>query len=348
MSFNHNDTIHLGNYEEFLILYMDNELNESERKMVEEFLSAHPDLQSELDILMSTKLPTESFTIYKDELMSHSMKLSSVDEELLLYIDNELSIDRKKAVELEINSNKDYALQHQLLLQTKLNRSEIISYPNKSELYHNTRRVAYLKTWMRVAVAVVVFAGTALWYFNSPSPKQVTPAILKAPELAIKKIVEKPANEQQQSAQTNSEAKKSIKIPFAETKNSTAVIKTKKVQEKVEKKDPSDHSNEIAYTEKEKNRVDVIDAHISISSTLGSVVQDISKPLNKSIVTSEDPGSLNGEVTVATLKPGDARKEGSVKGFLRKATRIIEKRTGINPANDDGELLIGAVAVKLR
>src|SRR5438270_13618660 len=114
MSFNHNDTIHLGNYEEFLILYMDNELNEQQRIMVEEFLSAHPDLQSELDILMSTKLPTDSISINKNELMSHHMKLSSVDEELLLYIDNELSSDRKKTVELEINSNKDYALQHQV------------------------------------------------------------------------------------------------------------------------------------------------------------------------------------------------------------------------------------------
>jgi hypothetical protein len=41
-------------------------------------------------------------------------------------------------------------------------------------------------------------------------------------------------------------------------------------------------------------------------------------------------------------------KKGSVKGFLRKATRMIEKRTGIDATNDDGRLLIGAVALKLK
>jgi hypothetical protein len=40
-------------------------------------------------------------------------------------------------------------------------------------------------------------------------------------------------------------------------------------------------------------------------------------------------------------------KKGSVRGFLRKATRFIERRTGINPTNEDDELLIGAIAIKL-
>jgi hypothetical protein len=40
-------------------------------------------------------------------------------------------------------------------------------------------------------------------------------------------------------------------------------------------------------------------------------------------------------------------KKGSVRGFLRKASRFIERRTGINPVNEDDELLIGAIAIKL-
>jgi hypothetical protein len=42
------------------------------------------------------------------------------------------------------------------------------------------------------------------------------------------------------------------------------------------------------------------------------------------------------------------RRGGSVKGFLRKATRFIERRTGVATTNDDDELLIGAVAIKLK
>jgi hypothetical protein len=49
MSFKQNDTndnnmIHLGNYEEFFILYLDNELTDGQNKMVEEFLVQHPGL----------------------------------------------------------------------------------------------------------------------------------------------------------------------------------------------------------------------------------------------------------------------------------------------------------------
>ena len=40
-------------------------------------------------------------------------------------------------------------------------------------------------------------------------------------------------------------------------------------------------------------------------------------------------------------------KKSSVKGFLRRATRFIERTTNISTTNEDNELLIGAVAVKL-
>jgi hypothetical protein len=43
-----------------------------------------------------------------------------------------------------------------------------------------------------------------------------------------------------------------------------------------------------------------------------------------------------------------ANRKGSFKGFLRKATRVIEKRTGIDPTNGDGDLLIGVVAINLK
>jgi hypothetical protein len=44
-----------------------------------------------------------------------------------------------------------------------------------------------------------------------------------------------------------------------------------------------------------------------------------------------------------------SQKSGSLRGFLRKATRVIEKRTGIaSTSDDDGEILIGALAVKVK
>src|SRR6476469_7899982 len=123
MSSKHNDTnstIHLGNYEEFFILYMDNELTSEQMNMVDAFLVIHPDLRGEFEMLMSTKLPSEEFNIIKDELYADNMQSSSVGEDLLSYIDNELDAEKTKIVELELAANTDYRLQHAVLLQTKL------------------------------------------------------------------------------------------------------------------------------------------------------------------------------------------------------------------------------------
>ena len=100
------------------------------------------------------------------------MRLSTVDEELLLYVDNELTAQEKKVVELELKANKDYQLQHDLLMKAKLPASEKIVYPNKKELYRKEEtRVVLFRPWMRVAAAVVVIAMAGVLYFtNSNSP----------------------------------------------------------------------------------------------------------------------------------------------------------------------------------
>ena len=54
--------------------------------------------------------------------------------------------------------------------------------------------------------------------------------------------------------------------------------------------------------------------------------------------------------TSSTIEEPIAANNGNKKfrGFFRKATRFIERTTKMNPANDDGKLLIGAMAVSLK
>ncbi len=42
------------NYEEWLLLYVDNELSLAERIVVDDFLAANPDLQQELEMLQQS------------------------------------------------------------------------------------------------------------------------------------------------------------------------------------------------------------------------------------------------------------------------------------------------------
>src|SRR5678815_4967560 len=51
--------INRHNYEEFFILYMDNELDSDDRRMVEAFVLQHPDIQEELALLKRSKLEPE-------------------------------------------------------------------------------------------------------------------------------------------------------------------------------------------------------------------------------------------------------------------------------------------------
>src|SRR5688572_24517230 len=100
-----NSIITLDNYEEYFILYMDNELDSHQVQMVKFFLQQHPHLQIELDMLMETKLPVEEVHFDKSSLLSLNMPSTIAEEDLLLFIDGELEDSRKKIVQLELSSN---------------------------------------------------------------------------------------------------------------------------------------------------------------------------------------------------------------------------------------------------
>ena len=63
--------INRHNYEEYFILYMDNELSSDDRRMVEAFIVQHPDLKEELELLQQFKLEPDTAITYngKEELM---------------------------------------------------------------------------------------------------------------------------------------------------------------------------------------------------------------------------------------------------------------------------------------
>jgi hypothetical protein len=354
MSFNQNDnnqTIHLGNYEEFFILYLDNELSEEQVKMVDEFLITHPDLQAEFEILLGTKLPAEDFSFDKHELLAENMKVSSVDEELLLYIDNELTTDQKKRIELEIFANKDYHFQHQLLLKTKLEPSEQIVYPNKEELYHRTeRRIVAFRPWMRIAAAVVVIATAGIVYFNSQSASDAAAA--EQNKLAnIKPVTVPVVKEQNRKPELNSNHNVEGQIALKGTaKKQSPSLSNPTKKDKVEVKEQSSDANMAINTTNQpqadptpqrpvvrKINFDGFDKGITETTAIVNTANVTSSVVPRPTFADASDNSSTAD-----------NRKGSVKGFLRQATRVIEKRTGIDPTNQNGELLIGAVALKLK
>jgi anti-sigma factor RsiW len=353
MSFERNDmnTIHLGNYEEFFILYMDNELSDDQVKMVDAFLLEHPDLRSEFEMLVSTKLPMEEFNFDKNDLLADNMKLSSIDEELLLYIDNELPADKKKRVELELSANKHYQLEHQLLMKTRLDASEAIAYPNKNELYRRTERVISMKVWMRVAAAVVIVAVGGIVYFTNPPSITPTPGAEAAPATGTGV---------QNMAKENTPVTSPITAPLENATNGEIAIGNevnKKETDQIrpqtkERKAETPVENVTAYTT-EPRKEDVIISNPAKPLLVEDKTEKViafnapKEILNSGAVTSVNPNRTTIEGTPDEAGEPENRK-GSLKGFLRKATRMIEKKTGIDPTNGNGDLLIGAVSINLK
>ena len=350
MSFNSNhsnDSINLGNYEEFFILYMDNELNEEQMKMVDDFLLTHPDLQIEFEILMSTKLPSEEFSFNKEDLLSGKMKLSAIDEELLLYIDNELPQDKKKIVELELSSNKDYQLQHEVLLQTKLDASEKIVYPNKKELYRKEERRILFPVWMRVAAIILVIAVMSIFYFNNTSSNPIQPSFAttnnpvktKSSNQQHQTVIPKQTEEQTTIAKNNEEIKQ-VKNDERKTNQQNNIEQNQ--PPKTVDQNLVANNNDIPETPLVQ-RTTSLDASLS-NKAIASLDPSEIKISNHSGVTSVVPVRNTDETATQT----NEGTKGSVRGFLRKATRLIERRTGIGAANDNNELLLGAVAIQLK
>ena len=94
------------NYEEYFILYLDNELSSEDRRQVELFVQDNPDLKTELDLLNQSQLVPDTAIVFsnKEGLMRSTgsntvINISNYGEWLLLYTDNELSPEQKIAVE---------------------------------------------------------------------------------------------------------------------------------------------------------------------------------------------------------------------------------------------------------
>ena len=337
-------------YEEAFLMYVDDELTTEQKAAVEAFAAQHPDLKEELDLLLSTKLPlTDDLpTLDKSFLMADSMKVNSIDENLLLYIDNELPAQQAKAVAQKIKEDKDYSLQHQLLAKTKLDATEKVVYPYKAELYRKTEKRMYANWWRVAAAAVVIlWAGTFDWSGTEDAATNAGPVALQKPApvqqpaTTINNTVEATSNQAAAPATGNNT------IATATQKGPATFAKPAVVQQAA----PVQYAvAEATVAQPEARRVTGIETSVDVKPESPQQI------FSDAVVTSAEPVrtiSTDAHTTTPVPVADDVataghEKGGSLKGFLRKTTRFIERTTSINPVNADDELLIGALAIKVK
>ena len=169
-----------NNYEEFFLLYVDNELSPADRQAVERFVDEHPDLKEEWELLLQCRIsPDEmpSFSGKEELLRSEALSLTNTpihannyEEWFLSYIDDELPPASRQAVIDFVRQHPEKNIELQQLQRTVNTPDPNIVFPNKELLYREegapTRKIAWLP-FARIAAAALILGAVGLLIFRS-------------------------------------------------------------------------------------------------------------------------------------------------------------------------------------
>ncbi len=252
-------TMNRHNYEEFFLMYADNELNTQQRAAVELFVQQNPDLAAELEIMQQIKLQPEDGLVFPDKSSLYKttdvdININNYEEFFFLYIDRELDDKAREKVEKFVLQHPQLQSEFTLLKQTVL-QPEAIVFADKSSLYRKEeeRRVVYLR-WTRIAVAAAVILIALLGWWLYPTTTNVDKGIVAVKDQGKKAeppVIIKPAPV---APVTPQKAQSSVVVVKPATKQEVVVRPVQKINKDVQQQQPV---------------IKVIDAPINIASTNG-------------------------------------------------------------------------------
>ena len=349
--------INRHNYEECFILYWDNELSASQKQVVENFVKENQDLQEEFNILGQTRfVPDNNIQLEKKEFLLNNsfINITNYEEQLLNYIDDEVTADQRKEIERFTAQYSVVKQELALLQKTKLQPEAEVIFPDKSILYRREEKVRVISmTWFRVAVAaaIILIAGFATFRLintngDTPTVAKVDKSKKQSSDKTTDLPIGNPANQIPQDTKND----------LVKTgKKSTEQPKDKKVDETIVPNTLiAKRENKNNLPEERKN----IDQQMSNSNETIAMANLPGRERNDAIVETNQPEAIdadfhNQDVTLKAnptlyIPEQEEREKGGIKEFLRKTTRVFERRTRIQTTTDDNKLLVGAFAVSLK
>ncbi len=358
--------INRHNYEELFLLYVDNELTAAERTMVENFISSNPDLKEELELLKQTSFTTDiklEAAFLQSLLKPVAEETTISEEQLLLFVDDELNAHEAEEVRKLIAVSSSLQKEVELLQRSKLVADASIVFPNKSVLYkeESPARVFYMSAVVRrwsAAAAVILLLGSGVWLLMN-SKKTATPVVKNNPF----KIIQQPAKKETKELKTPA--------PFANemvVQQQTNIIKPTAIPVK-QNNTPAPTTvkrNDVLLVNNEnKNQLPIPEQKTNLQETIAIVEPIVTKPEINSAVESNKITISTVPIIINTTKPqasyaaynnndesgeedhsllNEQRQRSSgLKGFLKKAKRTIERRTGIQSGDSQVRFAVFAV-----
>ncbi len=363
------------NYEEYFLLYVDNELSASERKSVEEFVKLHPDLEEELTMLQQSQLKPDHTLVLEDKSVlfksesNNLINLQNYESFFLLYVDNELNVEVRRAVEDFVTANPQLHEEFELLLRTRVSPDVDVVYPDRQLLYREvaTGKAVSFKMWRTVAVAAMLLLVAGIFWLNSNNSdnSNTTGPVAKRnqPAKVNKEINEGTKEQTPATPQEVVKEKSDPNLVDAGTKTQEENIRTstQKVQQKKVDKIIEDNDQQplIANNNLHTPLRDP-DEHITAATSISKVDIDVAtigsaSVSNNTLIVDQafaEPKADNG-IQLTTIEDGGisdeqpAQSKSKLRGLFRQVSRVVEKTTHV-PAAENKKLRIGNIQIALK
>lgn len=348
--------INRNNYEEFFLLYVDNELSAADRKAVELFVQNNADLKAELQMLQQTVFNGDT-VLFDDKESLLKEEITALQQNLLLYMDNELTAEKKVEVEQLLKADTAASKELALLQQTKLQADTAIVFAAKKSLYRKEGGRVIALPWRRIAAAAILLGfGTwaTLTFVNTnrsagngngnvanagtATKSQTTEKVAPANTLPQQPAVVKDANAT--VAKNDAAAKPPMQknVQMANTKSLKSVPEKQDnniVVVKDEIKKPNNNLPQPVYNNFNKAESNpATDLNVTSKS---ATTENINSGLNTTVVETVKPDvvvngyALNANYTEDSdnnLSPENNKgKKSKLGGFIRKVKRLVERNT---------------------
>ncbi len=231
------------NYEEYFLLYADNELSAEQRKIVEMFVKANPQLQKDWDELMATiQTPDNISLVDKSFLLKRPVDgfidTFNYEKRFVEYHDGELSDEERSFVLNFLKDHSELKKEFDLIACSYLTPDTKVLFPNKESLYRKSAIVRYA-FFVRMTAAAVIL-GFIVWFGTSLLQKPVESnngniAIVHPtqPKEDVPQINQTKEKSTQQKLSTISEKSQMTGVKIIPDKKDIAVMEPKETEKNI-------------------------------------------------------------------------------------------------------------------
>lgn len=312
--------ININNYEEYFLLYADNELSASERNSVELFINEHPEYEEELEMITDAimvpdeevSLSDKSFLLKKEDSFINKENYESL---FVLYHDNELSPEERINTELFLKSEPSLKSEFDGIAASKLEPEAEIVFMDKKSLYRKEKSGKLVPMFAWKMMAAAVFIGFGLWtYINyqtgtndgNTTKNTIAKSELKAVDTAPVSTLKSPLTIEEITTETVAQNEQT----------SPAIAEPKTLKEKIQPKQSQQKESSLAVAQPLKK------TQITIETIQKSPVYENKKQVNEIAALSQSA------ISVPDL-------ESRILENSKEEVAIAVKNTMVNTSNDN-------------